>query len=67
MKKTKFVIPLLAVISCLSSIIAAKQPNVVLIISDDQTWSDYGFMGHPHLETPNLDKSFSESLLYERG
>ena len=21
-------------------------PNIVLIISDDQAWSDYGFMGH---------------------
>ena len=26
---------------------AADCPNVVLIISDDQTYSDFGFMGHP--------------------
>ena len=26
----------------------AETPNVVLIISDDQAWTDYGFMGtHP--------------------
>lgn len=42
-------------------------PNVVLIISDDQGWTDYGFMGHPDIETPHLDKLASESLLYTRG
>ena len=22
-------------------------PNILLIISDDQAWNDYSFMGHP--------------------
>lgn len=26
-------------------------PNVVFILSDDQAWTDYGFMGHPHQES----------------
>ena len=30
----------------------AKPPNIVLILSDDQSYTDYGFMGHPHIETP---------------
>lgn len=42
-------------------------PNVVLIISDDHGFPDYGFMGHPHIQTPNLDRLASESLLYTRG
>lgn len=42
-------------------------PNVVLILSDDQHWRDYGFMGHEHLETPSLDRLASESLVYPRG
>ena len=37
-----------------SSALAAKQPNVFLIISDDQAWTDFGFMGHAAIETPNL-------------
>ena len=45
----------------------AERPNVVFILSDDQGWGDYGFMGHPHLETPNLDRLASAGLLYERG
>jgi uncharacterized sulfatase len=43
------------------------RPNVVLIVSDDQAWSDYGFMGHPHLKTPNLDRLAAESLTFRRG
>jgi uncharacterized sulfatase len=42
-------------------------PNVVLIISDDQAWGDYGFMGHPHVQTPNLDKLARESLTFRHG
>ncbi len=44
-----------------------KQPNVLLIISDDQGWEDYGFMGHPRISTPNLDKLAARSLTFARG
>lgn len=42
-------------------------PNIVLIISDDQAWTDFGFMGHPAIQTPNLDRLASESLTFQRG
>ena len=44
-----------------------EKPNVVFILSDDQGWGDYGFMGHPHVKTPNLDRLAGEGMLYERG
>jgi len=44
-----------------------KNPNLVLIISDDQAWTDYGFTGHEVIETPHLDKLANESLTYTRG
>lgn len=44
-----------------------KPPNIVFILSDDQAWTDYGFMGHEHIETPNLDKLANESLTFTRG
>lgn len=47
--------------------VAAKRPNIMLIISDDQGWTDYGFMGHEHLETPALDKLAAQSITYTRG
>lgn len=46
---------------------AASPPNVVVIVSDDQAWNDYGFMGHPRIQTPHLDSLAAESLLFERG
>ena len=49
------------------SLWAKSPPNVVYIISDDQAWTDYGFMGHPQIKTPHLDKLSKESVLFERG
>jgi arylsulfatase A-like enzyme len=45
----------------------AAPPNVVMIISDDHHWGDYGFMGHPHIQTPHIDKLAKESLTFRRG
>lgn len=44
-----------------------KPLNVVLIISDDQAWTDYGFMGHEAIQTPSLDRLASEGIVYTRG
>jgi uncharacterized sulfatase len=46
---------------------ATAPPNIVLIVSDDQGWGDFSFMGHPHIKTPNLDRLASESLTFTRG
>jgi arylsulfatase A-like enzyme len=56
---------LLALVGLLAT--AADKPNVVLIISDDQAWGDYAFMGHPDIKSPHLDKLASESVLFRRG
>lgn len=42
-------------------------PNIVLIISDDHFWGDHGFMGHPVVQTPNLDRLAEESMVFTRG
>ena len=44
-----------------------ERPNLVLIVSDDHGFTDYGFMGSHLAKTPNLDRIASESLLYTRG
>jgi len=46
---------------------APAPPNVVLIISDDQAWTDYGFMGHEAIRTPNLDRLATTGALFTRG
>ncbi len=45
----------------------AAPPNIVMIISDDHLWSDYGFMGHKVVQTPNLDRLARESRTFSRG
>ncbi len=45
----------------------AEKPNVILILGDDQAWSDYGFTGHPEIKTPNLDQLAEKSLLFSRA
>ncbi len=46
---------------------AAPPPNIILIISDDHGFGDYGFMGHKVVQTPHLDRIASQSLVYTRG
>ncbi len=43
------------------------RPNIVFIISDDQGWEDYSFMGHPRIATPSLDRLAAQSLTFRRG
>ena len=63
----KKIISLLLVFGGAYALSAKKSPNVLYIISDDQAWTDYGFMGHPQIKTPRLDKLAKESVLFERG
>jgi arylsulfatase A-like enzyme len=49
------------------AIAAEPPPNIVFILSDDQGWGDFGFMGHPHIQTPNLDLMARQSLVFHRG
>lgn len=44
-----------------------RPPNIVFIISDDHCWTDYSFMGHPQIETPNLDRLAQQSAVFKRG
>ncbi|MCR9201580.1 MAG: sulfatase-like hydrolase/transferase, partial [Planctomycetaceae bacterium] len=46
---------------------ADAPPNIVMIISDDQTWTDYSFMGHPVIQTPHLDRLAARSATFRRG
>jgi uncharacterized sulfatase len=45
----------------------APSPNVLLIIADDMAWTDYGFMGHKHIRTPNLNKLAAQSATFVNG
>ena len=72
-KRANRVVSVIALIICVAGHLygadqhGADQPNVVVIISDDQAWTDYGFMGHPVIQTPHLDRLAEHSLVMDRG
>lgn len=68
MKRIPSLLTLLTLSALCSGIaLAAAPPNVILIISDDQGFADYGFMGNKEVRTPNLDRMASQSQVYTRG
>ena len=54
-------------IGWLAPVLAVTPPNIVLILGDDQAWNDYGFMGHPEIKTPHLDRLASQSACFTQG
>lgn len=45
----------------------SNRPNIILIISDDQSWTDYSFLGHEYIETPRIDQLANEGLTFTYG
>ena len=52
---------LLLLISCQNQ---QRQPNVILLMTDDQGYGDLSVHGHPYLKTPNMDRLHSESIRF---
>lgn len=46
---------------CLA-IASAAQPNVILIVTDDQGYGDMSCHGNPYLDTPNIDRLHDEGI-----
>jgi N-acetylgalactosamine-6-sulfatase len=40
------------------------RPNVVFVFTDDLGWGDLGCYGHPHIDTPNVDRLAEEGSLF---
>ncbi len=47
---------LLVIIAFTFSCSERKSPNVILILTDDQGWGDFGFVGNPDVKTPYIDQ-----------
>ena len=59
----KLVLPSAVLFSALLSAVYvdASQPNIVIVIADDQGYGDLGHTGNPVIKTPNIDALASES------
>ena len=44
-----------------------RPPNIVMIIADDQRYSDFGFMGNSKVRTPNLDQLARDAARFPNG
>lgn len=66
---------LLPCIFCLLSIVAneaiaktnSKKPNIVVILSDDAGYRDFGFQGSDEMLTPNIDAIAKQGVSYSRA
>lgn len=56
----------LGMLQCCSSQAAAIQPNVLLIMTDDQGWGDISLHGAEHLQTPVLDAFAKSGVRFDR-
>lgn len=63
----KWSVPCLLLLLASAITATAAPPNVVMIISDDQAWGDFGFMDHPVVRTPSLDRLAAQSMVFTRG
>lgn len=62
----KFITLLLAMWSfaCVSH--AAKRPNIIYLMADDQNFNSIGIYGNPEVQTPNMDKLGQDGLIFDR-
>jgi len=49
-----------------SCILFAQDPNIILIMTDDQGWFDVGFNGNKEVKTPNLDDLAKQGIIFNR-
>ncbi len=61
-------IPLLAfslgLLGLIPQAVADEKPNVVFILIDDLRHDTFGFMGHPFLETPHIDRLAKDGMQF---
>jgi len=61
----KYLFALLTVLHAAVAAAPADKPNVLVIISDDQGYGDFGFIGNKLVRTPHLDRLAVESAVFK--
>jgi arylsulfatase A-like enzyme len=56
----------LVILSCLLLVQCKQtQPNIILVLTDDQGYGAIGRHGHPLLKTPHMDQLYDESVRFD--
>ncbi|MDB4660718.1 sulfatase-like hydrolase/transferase, partial [bacterium] len=45
----------------------AKRPNILVILTDDHRYDALGFLGHPFLKTPHMDRLAAEGVHFQNA
>ena len=63
-----------ALLSCANPILEPSdnapefnQPNIVFYLSDDQDWTDYGYIGNEKVHTPAVDRLAQEGMVFKNA
>ena len=64
--KNTITVAALLILAFAGSVFAQEkiQPNVIIIMADDQGYGDLGITGNPHIKTPVIDKFASENIRF---
>lgn len=54
-----------SLLGCTSEVFA-ENPNIILVMADDQGWGDMAYNGHKVLQTPNFDEAARTGLRFNR-
>ena len=65
MRNLIYIFLLLGVISCSTN--EEKNPNIIVIISDDQGYADVGLQGSREIFTPNIDRIANNGVVFSEG
>lgn len=60
--KTAAILPLALLIP--GALCARQRPNIILIMTDDQGYGDFGCTGNPYLRTPNMDSFRQNGMMF---
>ena len=44
-----------------------RPPNIVFVLVDDMRWDQLSLVGHPFVQTPNIDRIGAEGVLFENS
>jgi len=57
----------IAIISISAQTQKKERPNIIFLLTDDQHWDTFGFMGHGYIKTPNCDMLASKGIVFNNA
>ena len=56
-----------ATTATLATAATEKRPNILIFLSDDVGWAEYGFQGNKDIPTPNIDSIAKNGVRFTQG